>query len=108
MLPDLDERQRRLFDAAEVKAAGYGGIAAVARLTRIAASTIGRGPKDLEAPETLPQGRIRRPGAGRKSLANTDSRLVDHLNALSSRHAQRSNVAPALDMQEPCAVWPPN
>ncbi len=53
MLPDLDERQRRLFDAAEVKAAGYGGIAAVARVTRIAASTIGRGPKVLEAPETL-------------------------------------------------------
>jgi hypothetical protein len=54
MLPDLDERQRRLFDAAEAKAAGHGGSAAVAGATRIAASTIGRGPKDLEAPETLP------------------------------------------------------
>jgi hypothetical protein len=43
MLPHLDERQRRLFAAAEAKAAGHGGIAAVARLTRIAASTIGRG-----------------------------------------------------------------
>ena len=57
MLPHLDERQRRLFAAAEAKAAGRGGIAAVARVTRIAASTIGRGLKDLEAPETLPLGR---------------------------------------------------
>ena len=56
LLPHLDERQRRLFAAAEAKAAGYGGIAAVARVTRIAASTIGRGLKDLEALETLPQG----------------------------------------------------
>jgi hypothetical protein len=47
MLPHLDERQRRLFAAAEAKAAGYGGIAAVSRTTRIAASTIGRGLKDL-------------------------------------------------------------
>ena len=55
MLPDLGERQRRLFAAAEAKAAD-GGIAAVARVTRIAASTIGRGLKDLEALETLPRG----------------------------------------------------
>jgi hypothetical protein len=32
-----------------IKAAGYGGIAAVSRVTRIAASTIGRGLKDIEA-----------------------------------------------------------
>jgi len=91
MLPHLDERQRRLFAAAEAKAAGHGGIAAVARQTRIAASTIGRGLKDLEAPETLPQGRVRRPGGGRKSLAERDSRLL--------RCAGRARA---------CAAWPPN
>jgi len=31
ILPHLDERQRRLFAAAEAKAAGHGGIAAVSR-----------------------------------------------------------------------------
>ena len=41
----LDERARRIFAATEAKAAGYGGIAAVARATGIAASTIGRGLK---------------------------------------------------------------
>jgi hypothetical protein len=53
MLPHLDERQRRLFAAAEAKAAGYGGIAAVSRVTRIAASTIGRGLKDSASMKEL-------------------------------------------------------
>jgi hypothetical protein len=39
--PHLDERGRRLFAATEAAAAGYGGIAAVSRITGIAASTIG-------------------------------------------------------------------
>ena len=82
MLPHLDERQRRLFAAAEAKAAGYGGIAAVSRVTRIAASTIGRGLKDIEAPDSLAPGRVRRPGGGRKSLTETDPHLLDDLNAL--------------------------
>ena len=82
MLPHLDERQRRLFAAAEAKAAGYGGIAAVSRVTRIAASTIGRGLKDIEALDSLAPGRVRRPGGGRKSLTETDPQLLDDLNAL--------------------------
>jgi hypothetical protein len=94
MLPHLDERQRRLFAAAEARAAGHGGIAAVARVTRIAASTIGRGLKDLEAPETLPLGRIRRPGGGRKSLAETDSRLLHDLNALVEPDARGDPMSP--------------
>lgn len=40
--PHLDERGWRLFAASEAKAAGYGGIAAVSRITGRAASTIGR------------------------------------------------------------------
>ena len=82
ILPHLDERQRRLFAAAEAKAAGYGGIAAVSRVTRIAASTIGRGLKDIEAPDSLAPGRVRRAGGGRKSLTETDPQLLDDLKAL--------------------------
>ena len=41
--PSLDERRRRLSAAAEAKAAGLGGIAAVARATKVARSTIGAG-----------------------------------------------------------------
>ena len=92
MLPHLDERQRRLFAAAEARAAGYGGIAAVSRVTRIAASTIGRGLKDLETP--LPAGRVRRPGGGRKSLSATDPRLLEDLNALVDPSARGDPMSP--------------
>jgi len=82
ILPQLDERQRRLFAASEARAAGHGGIAAVSRVTRIAASTIGRGLKELDAPPPPTPNRIRRPGGGRKSLTQTNPGLLDDLNAL--------------------------
>ena len=94
ILPHLDERQRRLFAAAEARAAGHGGIAAVSRVTRIAASTIGRGLKDLDAPEPLSPGRVHRPGGGRKSLTEQDSRLLDDLNALVEPDARGDPMSP--------------
>ena len=45
----LDERARRIFAATETQTSGYGGSAAVARATGIAASTIARGLKELAA-----------------------------------------------------------
>jgi DNA-binding transcriptional ArsR family regulator len=80
--PSLDERGRRLFAASQVRALGYGGIAAVARATGIAPSTIGRGLKELDqvggiaAPAAE---RVRRPGGGRKRLSDTDATLVHNL-----------------------------
>jgi len=78
--PFLDERGRRLVAAAEAFAAGYGGIAAVAMATGIAASTIGRGLKELAWEE--PSERVRRPGAGRKTTVSKDPTLVRDLEAL--------------------------
>jgi transposase len=94
ILPHLDERQRRLFAAAEAKAAGYGGIAAVSRITRIAASTIGRGLNDLEAPMPPSPGRVRRSGGGRKSLVSMDPKLLEDLNALVEPNARGDPMSP--------------
>jgi hypothetical protein len=63
----LNERSRRRHVAAEAKTAGYGGIAAAARATGIARSTIGRGLKDLADPGSL-SGKVRRPGKPEKML----------------------------------------
>src|SRR5271157_3638966 len=92
--PQLDERQRRLFVAAEARAAGYGGIAAVSRVTGVAASTIGRGLKELEAPSATPVDRVRRPGGGRKSLSETNPGLLDDLNALVEPDARGDPMSP--------------
>jgi hypothetical protein len=94
ILPQLDERQRRLFAASEARAAGHGGIAAVSRVTRIAASTIGRGLKELDAPPPLKLGGVRRPGGGRKSLTETDPGLLDDLNALVEPDARGDPMSP--------------
>jgi hypothetical protein len=80
--PHLDERGRRIFAAAEAKTAGYGGVAAVWRATGIAASTIGRGLKELVGDFGPPPGQVRRTGAGRKSLVESDAGLLDALLAL--------------------------
>jgi hypothetical protein len=82
LLPHLDERQRRLFAASEAKAAGHGGIAAVSSITGIARSTIGRGLRDIADPASLPEGRVRRAGGGRKPLIEVNPRLLGDLMAL--------------------------
>ena len=77
----LDERGRRLFAAAEVSTAGRGGLAAVAEITGLARSTIGRGLKDLDGPR-LEDGRVRRKGGGRHEIAEGDPTLVSDLQRL--------------------------
>ena len=77
--PALDERARRLFAASHVQIRG--GIAAVARATGIAPSTIGRGLKELNQGVATDQ-RLRRPGGGRKRLTDTDPSLASDLLSL--------------------------
>jgi hypothetical protein len=77
----LDERGRRLFAAAEARAAGRGGLAAVAEITGLARSTIGRGRTDLDMP-WLGNGRVRRKGGGRCEIADRDATLVSDLQRL--------------------------
>jgi hypothetical protein len=81
--PVLDERGRRRFAAAEALTAGRGGIKAVHEATGIARSTIGYGLRELRDGEVeAARGGIRRKGAGRKPLTQTDPTLVSDLQGL--------------------------
>ena len=82
LLPELDEKARRLTLGAVARAAGDGGIGAVARLTGASWQTVADGAAELASGQVAPGGRIRRPGAGRKRLAETDPGLVPALLAL--------------------------
>lgn len=77
----LDERGKRRFAAAEVRAAGYGGVVAVSRATGSARSTIGRVLKELGR-SGPPAGRIRRAGSGRHTRIRDDAALLDDLRHL--------------------------
>ena len=78
----LNERSRRRWAAAEARAAGPGGIAAVVRATDISESTVRRGLEELEQAEELQAGRVRRAGAGRPSVLERDPELEQVLDRL--------------------------
>jgi len=71
-----------LFAAAQVRTLGYGGLAAVARATGIAPSTIGRALKELASGAVVADRRARRPGGGRKKLSTRDASLMSDLERL--------------------------
>jgi len=83
--PGMDERLRRQWAAAEARELGRGGVTAVACATGMSRTTITVGGRELKLPikqreqEAL---RVRRPGGGRRSLAQTDPDLLAALEAL--------------------------
>jgi len=80
--PELNERQRRIWAAAEALSYGPGGIAAVARVAGISRDTVERGIKDVRDGVRLEPGQVRRRGAGRPKLTDIDPTLLEDLEAL--------------------------
>jgi hypothetical protein len=83
--PELDERRRRQWAAAEAREIGYGGVSAVARATGLARSTIHAGLHDVRASRrqrVRAAERIRRAGGGRRPLTTSDPALLTALWAL--------------------------
>jgi hypothetical protein len=63
----LSERDRRRFAALEAARLGHGGLEYVAEVLGCSARTIERGADELgQLPTDPAEGRVRRPGAGRK------------------------------------------
>ncbi|MCX4774857.1 ISAzo13 family transposase [Streptomyces sp. NBC_01285] len=81
LFPHLDERQRRLLMGAEAQLLGHGGIRAVARAAQVSETTVRDGVFELES-GVEPLGRVRRPGGGRKRVADLDPGLRPALLAL--------------------------
>jgi len=81
----MDERMRRQWADAEARELAWGGVSCVARATGISRTTILAGIRELkvqESSEALPNPGIRRPGAGRKPLVESDPELWAALDAL--------------------------
>jgi Rhodopirellula transposase DDE domain len=85
LLPEMDERLRRQWAAAEARELGWGGISLVARATGLSRPTITAGMRELDQPDArraTEAGRVRRPGGGRRPLTATDPGLLAALEAL--------------------------
>jgi hypothetical protein len=91
----LDERGRRALAATEALAVGWGGITAVARATGLSRQVIQRGIKELSGAVPLAApGRVRRPGGGRKKMAETDPRVLTDLERLVEPTARGDPASP--------------
>ena len=86
LAPLLDERIRRQWAAAEALAYGWGGVTAVCNVTGMSQDTVRKGVVELRMreanPETGIESRLRKPGGGRKRLADKDADLIEALERL--------------------------
>jgi hypothetical protein len=82
----LNERSRRLWAATEARSLGRGGVAAILAATGMSSATVSKGLRELEVADaggaTLPPGRIRKPGGGRKRARDKQPGLCEALAAL--------------------------
>ncbi len=85
MLPLLNEKQRRIYLATEAIAIGRGGITDVSRASGASRSVITAGIKDINEENTSvlsADAPIRRKGAGRKPITETQPGIKDALEKL--------------------------
>lgn len=82
LAPHLNEQQLRLLAGAEANVIGHGGASRVHFVTGASFRTIHRGIAELSGAEPLPDGRIRRPGAGRKKAEANQPELAAALDRL--------------------------
>ena len=80
--PHLDERTRRIMAGNEAVSLGYGGVSLVRRACGLSRKAIAKGIREIQRGSRPLVGRIRRPGAGRKSITQSDPGLVQTLEAL--------------------------
>jgi hypothetical protein len=80
--PHLDERARRIMAASEAMSLGYGGVSVVGRACGLSRKAISKGIRELQSKSKPLVGRVRRPGAGRKSITQSDPHLVQTLEGL--------------------------
>jgi len=91
--PVLDERQRRVMAGAIAVACGRGGVTGVARATGMSRSTVTTGAREV-ANDDIPQGRVRRPGAGRPSTLDTDPEVLPVLDSLVEPESRGDPMSP--------------
>jgi hypothetical protein len=100
--PWLDELGRRMWLAVEARRLGFGGIRFVADATGAGAETIRRGIIDLEEGSPGPdrEGRVRRPGGGRKKAEEKDPDLWPALEAILEGDGEKAG-----DPMTPRLMW---
>jgi hypothetical protein len=85
LAPEMDERMRRQWAAAEARELGWGGVTVVAKACGLSRTTITAGLRELDLPggqRLMEAMRVRRPGGGRQPLSEKDLGLMTALERL--------------------------
>jgi len=80
--PLLDERTRRVMAANEALSLGFGGISLVNRACGLSRKCIAKGIMEIQTGSALLAGRIRRNGAGRKTIIDSDPTILEKLESM--------------------------
>src|SRR5512142_687318 len=97
LAPFMDERVLRRWAASEARALGWGGASAVTKATGISRTTLRSGIAELhQSTPELPTARMRKPGAGRPRLTESNPKLLDDLHALLEPATRGDPEAPLL------------
>ena len=82
ILPLLNEKQKRLYLAAEAESIGHGGVKAIHELTKVSQTTIIQGKRDLRSNTAIESNRIRKCGGGRKPVVTKQENIKQEIETL--------------------------
>ncbi len=95
VLPMLDERQKRIYLAAEAKSIGWGGVTKISKLTSVSRKTISKKGADIST-ATSKSNRVRKAGGGRKKQTEHYPELLNTIESIVSPHTMGDPMNPLI------------
>lgn len=97
ILPILDERQRRIYLAAEAQSIGWGGKTKIAQLSFVTRRTIAKGEAESYIAEVdTKKKRIRKKGGGRKKVIEHQPEILKAIEDIVSPHTMGNPMNPLI------------
>lgn len=96
VLPLLNERQSRIYLAAESDSIGWGGKSRIAKLVGVTRRTISKGENELAGDINLAQNRIRKEGGGRKKTIELQPEILIAIEDIVSPHTMGDPMNPLI------------
>jgi hypothetical protein len=97
VLPNLDERQRRIYLAAESQSIGWGGKSKIAQLSSVTRRTIAKGEKEsLKSENDASKSRIRKNGGGRKKSIEHQPEMLRAIEDIVAPHTMGNPMNPLM------------
>ena len=96
VLPMLDERQRRIYLAAEARSIGWGGKSKIAELASVTRRTIAKGERESLVEDEVTKSRIRKEGGGRKKVIEQQPEMMQTIDNIVSPHTMGDPMNPLI------------